>query len=40
VTVDHYLFGMSWRGLDHLLLCNSNEELDAALACTPGLSFH
>lgn len=40
VTVDHYLFAVGWRSLDHLLLCNTSEELDAALACAPGLSFH
>jgi len=40
VTVDHYLFNESWRSLDHLLLCESPEELEAALAATPGLHFH
>jgi hypothetical protein len=40
VTVDHYLFATGWRSLDHLLLCESPEELDAALATTPGLNFH
>jgi hypothetical protein len=39
-TVDHYIFGTSWRALDHLLLCASPEELDAVLAVTPGLHFH
>ena len=40
VTVDHYLFTVGWRSLDHLLLCETLEELDAALATTPGLHFH
>jgi hypothetical protein len=39
-TVDHYIFETSWRSLDHLLLCQTVEELDAALATTPGLLFH
>src|SRR5438132_1363455 len=39
-TVDHHLFQESWRSLDHLLLCETPEELDAALATTPGLYFH
>jgi len=39
-TVDHYIFETSWRSLDHLLLCETPEELDAALATTPGLNFH
>jgi hypothetical protein len=39
-VIDHYIFGTSWRALDHLLLCESPEELDAALATTPGLHFH
>jgi hypothetical protein len=39
-TVDHYVFETSWRSLDHLLLCETPEELDAALATTPGLHFH
>jgi hypothetical protein len=40
VTVDHYIFQTSWRALDHLLLSESPEELEAALAATPGLHFH
>ena len=39
-TVDHYIFATSWRSLDHLLLCETPDELDAALATTPGLHFH
>jgi hypothetical protein len=39
-TVDHYIFGTSWRALDHLLLCESQQELEAALASTPGVNFH
>jgi|HubBroStandDraft_4_1064222.scaffolds.fasta_scaffold765190_2 hypothetical protein len=39
-TVDHYIFETSWRSLDHLLLCHTPEELEAALATTPGLLFH
>jgi hypothetical protein len=39
-TVDHAIFGTSWRALDHLLTCNTVEELEAALANTPGLHFH
>lgn len=39
-TVDHYLFTVGWRSLDHLLLCQTTEELEAALATTPGLHFH
>jgi hypothetical protein len=39
-TVDHYLFSVGWRSLDHLLLCESPEELEANLATTPGLLFH
>ncbi len=39
-TVDHYVFETSWRSLDHLLLCETQEELEAALAITPGLHFH
>jgi hypothetical protein len=40
VTVDHYLFTIGWRSLDYLLLCETPEELDAALATTPGSLFH
>lgn len=40
VTVDDALFAESWRALDHLLLCESLEELEVALIATPGLSFH
>jgi hypothetical protein len=39
-SVDHYLFTVGWRSLDHLLLCHTPEELEAALATTPGLHFH
>jgi hypothetical protein len=39
-TVDDAIFGTSWRALDHLLLCDSSEELEAALANNPGLHFH
>lgn len=39
-TVDHYLFTVGWRSLDYLLLCQTPDELDAALATTPGLYFH
>jgi hypothetical protein len=38
--VDDALFGVSWRALDHLLLCDSAEELGAALAASPGQHFH
>ena len=40
VTVDHYLFTVGWRSLDHLLLCETPEELEGALGATPGLHFH
>ena len=39
-VVDHYLFSVGWRSLDHLLLCDSSEQLEAALSTMPGLSFH
>jgi hypothetical protein len=39
-AVDHYLFSVGWRSLDHLLLCHTSEELKAALATTPGMRFH
>ena len=39
-TLDHAIFGTSWRSLDDLLTCNTLDELEAALANTPGLHFH
>jgi hypothetical protein len=39
-TIDHYIFETSWRSLDHLLLCETTEELDVTLTTTPGLLFH
>lgn len=39
-VVDHYLFSVGWRSLDHLLLCDSTEQLEAALTTMPGVSFH
>src|SRR5215469_13974361 len=39
-TVDQCLFQESWRSLDHLLLCESSQEFEAALILTPGLHFH
>ena len=31
-AIDSRLFGTSWGSLDHLLLCESGQELDRALA--------
>ena len=39
-VVDHYLFSVGWRSLDYLLLCDSTEQLEAALTTMPGSSFH
>jgi hypothetical protein len=38
--VDDAIFNTSWRALDHLLLCDSTEQLEVALTTMPGLSFH
>jgi hypothetical protein len=34
-SVDHKLFETSWASLDHLLLCESTDELMRALALAP-----
>ena len=38
--VDDAIFCTSWRALDHLLTCDTPEELEIALANIPGLLFH
>ncbi len=35
VSIDERLFEISWASLDHLLLCDSPEELQRALALVP-----
>ena len=34
-AIDHRLFESSWASLDHLLLCESKQELQSALAMVP-----
>jgi hypothetical protein len=34
-SLDHRLFETSWASLDHLLLCDSVDELRSALALVP-----
>ena len=40
LTIDHHLFQVGWKSLDSLLLCDTPQELDAALLSFPGLHFH
>jgi hypothetical protein len=35
VAIDERLFETSWASLDHLLLCDSKDELQSALALVP-----
>ncbi len=39
VAVDENLFKKSWDSLDHLLLCDSPQELEAALSIVPECSL-
>ena len=34
-AIDHRLFETSWASLDHLLLCDSKDELQGALKAVP-----
>src|SRR5271156_4258863 len=39
-AVDENLFKKSWASLDRLLLCESAQELEAALSITPDCNLH